>query len=326
MEQRLIKLTKFCAYPVYIVYKHWRDKYGIRHPMWLADHVFYNNFGRHINWDEPEDLNEKINWLKFHVDPHKWACLADKFAVREYVAKCGLADILVPLYGKWDSAQAVLDAWDSLPEEFVLKSNNGSGNIIIVSEESGGKNSINRQKLKKILESWLAEKDFGLDMAELHYQFIQNCIIAEKLLKDVSIKEFSCSMVDYKIWCFNGEPYGCHLAYDRKVGTSHHYFDYYDLEWNEHTELMSDVSPRHLLPRPKNWERMLEIAAILSKGHPQMRVDLYNQNGKIYFGELTFTSEGGYMGYFSQKLLLEMGKQIRLDLTMPGNEFMNHSK
>ena len=290
--------------------------------MKTAEKTFHDWLGYSINWDAPRDLNEKINWLKFHVDPYEWARLADKYEVREYIRERGLEDILIPIYGKWNSREEVLDAWDSLPDEFVLKSNNGCGNLMIVSEKSGGKEAVNKEELRKTLNKWLDEKEFGLLQAELHYQLIENCIFAEKLLKDESVETFSCSMVDYKIWCLDGKPYGCLVVYDRHIG-GHYILDWYDLEWNQHSEMMTDQNIKRVpIPKPKNWERMLEYAAILSNGHPQVRVDFYNINGKIYFGELTFTSACGYMCYFRPELLLKMGDEVTLDLNAPGNMFM----
>ena len=319
MNKVLVK--RMVTAPIRPLYKKLKHQYCKKNPMKLTDQVFYTKFQRHIDWDNPQDLNEKINWLKFHVNPREWAKLADKYTVREYVASRGLSDILVPLYGHWSSVEDFFKAWNLLPDEFVLKSNNGSQHVVFVTKDQGGKKGINLDELSGILQSWLDEKEYNIEYAELHYQFIDNCIIAEGLLKDDSVKTFSRSLVDYKIWCFNGEPYGCLLAYDREIGTTHHYLDYYDLEWNERTDLMSDRSPRQPVPKPDNWERMIDIARVLSEGHPQMRVDLYNVGGKIYFGELTMTSANALMDYFSTELLLNMGKKIQLDLTMPWNEF-----
>ena len=167
----------------------------------------------------------------------------------------------------------------------------------------------------------MTAENYGQDSGELHYQFIQNCIIAEQLLKDESVSSYSKSLIDYKIWCFNGIPYGCLVVFDREIGEKQHSMDFYDLDWNERTDLMSNKEKRHPIPKPENWDNMLEIARILSEGHPQMRVDLYNIGGKIYFGELTMTSAGGYMDFFDRKLLVDMGNHIKLDLDMPWNEF-----
>ena len=238
-----------------------------------------------------------------------WAKLADKYAVREYVKAKGLEDILVPLYGKWDNAQQLLQDWNNLPQKFVLKTNNGCGTVLIVKNKA----AINLPALKEKLDYWLKKKDIGIGTVELHYTIIKPCIIAEGLLDDPSVTSFSRSLIDYKIWCFEGKPFCCFVAYDREIGGAHHIFDLYDLDWNEHTEYMSDKTPRHLIPRPKNWERMKEIAATLSAGQPQMRVDLYNINGKIYFGELTMAGQGGYMDYFTDEYLLEMGRQFEVE-------------
>ena len=264
--------------------------------------------GKSLNLSDPKDLNEKINYLKFHADMNVWASLADKYAVREYVKGKGLEDILVPLYGKWDTSDGLLRDWDALPQKFILKTNNGCGTVLPIKDKSG----VDLDGLKKRLDKWLTKKDIGIGTVELHYNLIKPCIIAEELLEDPSVKSFSRSLVDYKIWCFEGKTFCCMAAYDREIGGSHHIFDLYDLNWNEHTELMSDKTPRHLIPRPKNWGRMKEIAGILSAGHPQMRVDLYDIDGKIYFGELTMTSQGGYMDYFTDGFLLEMGSQFEV--------------
>ena len=291
-----------------------------KHPMKAADQMFYDFFGRHIDWDNPKDINEKINWLKFHADPNEWAMLADKYLVREYVKNRGLEDTLIPLYGKWNTADEVLAAWADLPDEFVLKSNNGSGNLLIVTN----KNVIDMKRLRKTLIQWIKDKNYGVSLAEPHYQLINNCIIAEKLLKDDSTESFSCSLVDYKIWCMDGKPYGCLVIWDRHIH-GHYHLDWYDLEWNQHTELLTDHDTRFSIPKPDNWRYMLEIAGILSKGHPEVRVDLYSIKGKIYFGEMTFTDSGGYILDFSQELLKELGENVILDLSMPGNCFYEKS-
>lgn len=321
MNSNVKFFLKKILHPLYLLYrKHW-EKYGKKHPMERADEMYYKCMGKHIDWDSPKDLNEKINWLKFHADQHEWAKLSDKYLVRDYITEKGLKDILIPLYGMWNDVDSLFADWAELPNEFVLKSNNGSGNVFIVNDKNGGKNSVDKSKLRRKLKKWLAEKDFHLDEAELHYQYIKNVIIAEELLKDNDIESFSQSMIDYKFWCFNGKPYGVLVVYDRELGTSHHYLDFYDLNWNEKTSFMSDTILRHRIEKPKNFEKMIEISRILSEGFPQVRIDLYNLNGKIYFGEMTFTSLGGYMDYFNQITLLEMGNQIKLDLSAPGNEF-----
>ena len=295
--------------------------YGKKHQAWVASRYYKFATGKKIDWKNPKDLNEKINWLKFHENPKDWANLADKYLVRKYVQERNLGDILVPLYGKWNRTADMLADLDKLPDEFVLKCNNGAGLIHIVSNENGGKKALNLKELSQELSKWLSMSDFGFQEGEPHYTLIQNCIIAEKLLKDVSVKSYSQSMVDYKIWCFDGKPFGCLVVYDRSFDTHGYMLDFYDLEWNQRTDYMTDLSPRHKIPKPKNWDKMLEAAEKLSKGHPEVRVDFYNIDGQIYFGEMTFTSYGGYMTYFTQQALEEMGKLVTLDLSLPTNRF-----
>lgn len=265
-----------------------------------------------LNLSNPHDLNEKIQWLKFHTNLDIWARLADKYAVRDYVKERGLEDILIPLVGKYDNADDLLADWDRLPEKFVVKTNNGCGTVKLIKD----KNSVNLEELRSLLNKWLAVKHIGLGTIEFHYLRITPCLIIEEMLEeDTSMSQYSCSMIDYKIWCFNGKPYCCVTIYDRKHPTDY-VFDMYDLEWNCIREnVLGGEAMRYngYLPKPKNWDKMLEIASRLCAGHPEVRCDLYNINGKIYFGEMTMTARGGYQNHYTQEALDEMGKQIQLN-------------
>ncbi len=321
------KARSFLGYPFYRFQEYIRGRYRINHEMELAERLFKRKFDRKIDWENPKDLNEKILWLKFHEDQHKWANLADKILARKYVEERGLKEILIPLYKQWDSAKDVMADWNELPEEFVLKSNNGCGRVIVINSENGGKENADLQFIKSRLRRWQREKDYGVLSTELHYQFIKNSIYAEKLLPsdDVST-ENNYSLVDYKIWCFNGEPYGCLVVVDRQGGNKKRYFDYYDLNWTQRTDLLNDKTSKPFIPKPENWDRMLEYASILSSGIPQVRVDLYNIHGEIFFGEMTFTSACGFNDRYSNELLYEMGSRITLDYSMPWNEFAEKKK
>ena len=296
--------------------------YYSSHPMQRADYLFKKRFGRSINWQDPENLNEKINWLKFHVDPYEWACLADKYKVRKYVERRGLGNLLIPLFGEWQTVDAFLEDWESLPDEFVIKSNNGCGHNIIINRKNGGKKAIDKAALKKELKNWLKEKKYGLHNVELHYQLIDNRIMAEEFLSDPIDGRESNSLIDYKIWCFDGNPYGCLLVYNRGENGIYS-LDYYDINWEHHPEyLCGDHKQPMKIPKPINWEDMVNAARILSKGHPQVRVDFYNINGNVYFGELTFTSLAGFMTYFTEDALKDMGSKVTIDKTLPLNFFV----
>ena len=174
------------------------------------------------------------------------------------------------------------------------------------------KNSIDIHEIVKKTNRFL-RMPYGVHSGEPHYLFIKPKVIAEKLLEP--IESFSTSLIDYKIWCLNGVPSYILVCYSRskqevKVET-------YDLDWKHHPEysVFNDhyVNGGGKVPKPQNFDRMLEIARILAEGFKQVRVDLYNIDGHIYFGELTFTSNGGYMDYYTPDFLLEMGKNIDLN-------------
>lgn len=263
-----------------------------------------------LNLSNPKDLNEKINYLKFHENMQDWANLADKYAVRKYVTERGLAELLPPLYGRYESAEELIRHWETLPERFVIKSNNSCGTIWFVRD----KKIESLDTLRLELDSWLKPHltDTGVWTVEPHYQLISPCLIVEKLLEDKSVNNWSNSMVDYKVWCFNGNPYCIFVAYNRDVVTHHVCFDVYDLQWRKIAYAMIHHTEEKpiFIPKPINLDYLLECARILSKGHKQVRVDLYDINGRIYFGEMTFTSQGGYMDYFTPEFLLELGNQF----------------
>lgn len=324
MNTRTKRRIKTAFRPLYSGYKNIMKKRYLYKAMDRIDNKYMSLYGRRINWEEPTEYNEIVNWLKFHEDMNKWALLADKFRVREYVRKCGLEEILVPLYGKYDTVEALFSDWDTLPDEFVIKSNNGCGHATFITKENGGKSAIDKKELRAEIEYWLMEDDYGINNAEFQYLLIKNCILVEKLLIDTTIQEFSAAPIDYKIFCLNGNPYVCYTSYGRTLtatGSHKRTGDVYDLEWNERSEFMTDKENRIELPRPKNWEKMLEVASKLSQGHPQARVDLYNIDGKVYFGEITMTNGSGFDTEFKNELFEDMGRKIILDLSMPLNQF-----
>lgn len=260
------------------------------------------------HFEHPKDLNEKINYLKFYGDISKWPMLTDKYAVRKYIESIGLGDTLVKLYGKWDSVEDI--DWDSLPDKFVMKCNNGSGDVLICKDKA----KLDIEATKRYFDKML-HREFGVVSGEPHYALIKPCIIAEELLDASTQPCGSSSLVDYKIWCFNGNPHSVWCCYNRKQ--YHANVGVYDLNWQYHPEASvftkHYIMGRQQLPKPTCLDRMIEVAKKLSWGFPVLRVDLYEVNGHVYFGELTFTSQSGCMDYFSKKFLNETGALIKLN-------------
>lgn len=275
-------------------------------PVFLAKIRFRKMFGKKLDLNNPKDINEKILWLSLFSDITEWTRLADKYAVRQYVEEVGLGKYLVPLYGKWDKADDV--DWQSLPNSFVLKSNNGSGTVLVVED----KNSIDQEQVTKLLDKWL-KTDIAASTTEFQYADIKPCIIAEELLDFTKDENKSSSAIDYKIWCFNGEPHYIWACKNRVVG-QHTEVALFDLEWNYLPE--KSIFNEHyreqdeLVTKPKNLDEMIMVAKTLSKSFPVVRIDLYNINGRIYFGEMTFTSLGGTMDFYTPECLMEMGSMI----------------
>lgn len=280
---------------------------------WMGRHIpttlvkirYFAKFKHFPDLKNPIDLNEKILWLKLYNDISRWVELADKYRVRQYVEKLGLGKYLVKLYGKWDKAEDV--DFNNLPPNLIFKVNNGDGkgtNEIVKNLPEADHN-----KLRKLFHRWLTRKNIGDLSAEPQYKLMSPCIIAEELLP---IPSGAYSMVDYKIWCINGTPLYIWTCSDRDEDGGGADVMTYDLDWNAHPEysvFTSEYRKGKLLPRPKNLEEMLEVASKLSEGFPILRVDLYNIEGQIFFGELTFTSQGGMMDYYTQDFLNLLGEK-----------------
>lgn len=265
---------------------------------------------RNLNLGNPQNLIEKIVWMQFHTDTSLWTICADKYSVRSYVEEKGLAHILPKLYGSWEK---VVDInWDLLPQKFVMKTNNSCGQNLIVRN----KHELDIDNAKIKLDKWLKER-YGHQNAQLHYLRIKPRIIAEELLEDPSLPK-GTNLIDYKIVCINGEPESILVVSDRQH--NEYKVSFFDLEWNNISEKALNKDSNHYgnisVPRPKNLETMIEYARILSAPFPQVRVDFYDINGKIYFGELTFTTGYGYRSfeyseYLGSKINLSKIKRIR---------------
>lgn len=278
-------------------------------PKFLTSVEFKHTFGRRLNWKNPQDLNEKINWLKFYSDTSLWTRCADKYEVRKYVEERGYGDNLVKLYGKWDSVDDI--DWDKLPLQFVMKVNNGSGDILACKD----KTFLDKEKVLGKFDA-LLKKKFSDYNGEPHYMTMKPCVIAEELLDARKQPIETDTLIDYKIWCFNGKPYYVWACYNRHEGSVE--VATYDLGWKRHDE--KSIFTWHYkrahqdLPRPVALDQMLKMAAKLSEGIPQVRVDLYEVDGKPYFGEMTFTSAGGFNNFYTQEFLNELGNYT--DLTI----------
>lgn len=280
---------------------------GTYHPIVLARIRYLARFHKLLHLKNPRTLNEKILYLSLKTDTLLWTDCADKYKVREYVKGCGLEDILVKLYGVWDKASDI--DFCQLPDEFVLKSTHGSGDVKVVTDKSKLEIAATCEEYDKDLKTVYGAAESGH-----HYMRIQPRMIAEELLhNNPETTKVSSSLIDYKIWCFNGKAHFIWACANRDEHSTE--VMTYDRDWNAHPEYSifgSEYSRGKLLPRPKNLERMMEVAETLARPFPCVRVDLYNIDGKIFFGELTFTSLGGLMDFYTNEFQKLAGSLIDL--------------
>lgn len=293
-------------------------------PSWYARYYYKRVYNKRLNLKTPIDYLEKVQWLKVYSDLSQWTKLADKYRVREYVESCGLGHILVNLYGVWKDARDI--NFEVLPDKFVLKTNNGCGTNLLVYD----KKKLDKEFTVNLLNKWVKERQ-GLISFQPHLWNIERRILAEELLEDLSTKAISNSIIDYKFFCFHGEPYFINVLYDRdnksigakqKPAGNKIRENVYDLNWNIIPDILTSHSPYDnlpVIPKPECLGDMISISKRLSKPFPQVRIDLYLVNGKIYFGEMTFTS--GKMEEFSNEFLKKMGNKIDLSLAKRRSKF-----
>ena len=248
-------------------------------PTIYSVYLFWRIKGKIPNISEPRGMDEKLMWLKLHKNgssPLISQC-SDKYAVREYVEKCGYREILNELYGVWDSVDQI--RWSELPNSFVLKCNHGCGYNIICPD----KKKLCIEETEKQLNEWMHE-DYWLKYGEVQYRSIQHKIICEKMLGDGVHMPY-----DYKIYCFNGKPKYIMVCEGREKGKPKFFF--MDKNWNfcRMTQDGINAPDGFTIQRPEHLEKMIEIAERLSNPFIFVRVDLYSICGKIVFSELTFT-------------------------------------
>lgn len=252
------------------------------------------------NLKNPKTFNEKTTWLKLndYNENDLVSKCTDKYAVREYIKSKDCAGILNDLYGVYDNFDEI--NFDKLPNQFALKCVHGCAYNIIVKDKS----DFDKNSAKKKIEKWQKEK-YGYATSELQYTKIQPRIIVEKYLCDKNGK----MPLDYKFYCMNGKV-ECILVCserDEKLKLS-----YYTKEWKRLPYEKENWSSKKDILKPKNLAKMIECAEKLSQDFPFVRVDLYNDSGKIIFGELTFTPARSCAPYYSKKGNEELGKLLNL--------------
>ena len=260
---------------------------------------YKNVFGRDLDLENPKTFNEKLQWLKLHNRKPEYTVMADKYLAKKYVASKIGDEYVVPLLGVWDNPEDI--DFNTLPDQFVLKCNHNSGTGMYICVD---KSKLNIVAVKKELDKGLKE-NYYIQNREWPYKNIPRKIIAEKFLKDV---DDEC-LTDYKFFCFNGKPEIVYISKDNAVDAR---TDFFDMDFNHLNIHMKDPNAAVPPSKPQEFEKMKEIATILSKGIPHVRIDLYDISGRIYVGEMTFYHNGGFGPVSPDEWNYKLGQMITL--------------
>lgn len=258
--------------------------------------------GRKLNMKNPTTFNEKIQWMKFNYRFPLQSVVSDKLLVRDYVKEKMGKEYLIPLLGKWKKFDEI--DFDILPDQFVLKCNHDSGGLVVCRDKSALDYKKAKNKIEKSLKS-----NFYTIGREYQYRNIKPMILCEKF-----ISENGKVPMDYKIYCFNGKPDVILVCRNRFSNDSHKAeYLFYDQNWKFLPWIKGDEKKKDpKLPRPKNLDEMLEVAKKLSEDFIYARIDLYNVNGKIYFGEITLSPNSGFYSGLTEETDRILGEKIHI--------------
>lgn len=289
------------------VYKYYIGPDGKYTPYHLLPDYIYikilykRRMGKKLDLKSPKTFNEKLNWLKLYDRKPIYTTMVDKYEVKDYVARLIGEEYIIPTLGVWDSFDDI--DFDSLPERFVLKCTHDSGGVYICHEKA----KMNKKQLRWFFNYCLS-KNYYYSCREWPYKNVKPRIIAEEYIEDLAQGDLK----DYKIFCFSGNAKVLFVASERN-SIEETKFDFFDSEfkhlpivWNGHPN--AKVSPE----KPEHFDEMLEIASKLSQDIPQVRVDLYNLNGRILFGELTFSHWSGFVPFEPEEWDKKLGDMIIL--------------
>ena len=260
---------------------------------------YFFQVGKFPNLVNPKTFNEKLQWLKLNNIHSEYTKLVDKYLVKQYVEQMIGIEYIIPTLGVWNEFSEI--DFSKLPNRFVLKTTHDSGGVAIVKDKS----TVDMKKVRRRIERSLRH-NYYYDNREYPYKEVEPKIIAEKYMVD----ESGFELKDYKIFCFEGEPQIIQVDYGR---FTHHKRNMYDTNWNRLPfTLKFPTDWNREIPKPEGLDDMLDVARKLSKGFPHIRVDLYNINGKIYFGELTFFHGSGHEKFSPEEWNYRLGEWIQL--------------
>lgn len=297
MENRLYKAIKdpYWAFGVIL-----RRTIG----RWMNDRSFikweyFSGMGKFPDLDNPTTYNEKLQWLKLHDIHREYSQLVDKYEAKEVVRRLIGDEYIIPTLAVYDSLDEI--DFDKLPNQFVLKTTHDSGGVVVCPDKTKLDWKAARRKLEKSLRH-----NFFYEHREYPYRDVKPRIIAEKYMVDESGTELK----DYKFFCFDGKCKMLFIATGRNTGDVK--FDFYDPDFNHLPFVQGHPRTTKEIKKPEGFSKMIALAEELSKGFRHVRVDLYDINGKIYFGELTFFHFSGNVPFEPEIWDYKIGEWLNL--------------
>lgn len=256
---------------------------------------------KRLNLKNPKTYNEKLQWLKLYDHNPKYTEMVDKYAVKKYVADLIGEEYIIPTLGVWDSFDEI--DFGALPDRFVLKCTHDSGGLVICDDKDKLDIESARAKIERSLK-----RNYYYHGREWPYKNVKPRIIAEQYMEDEKTNELR----DYKFFAFDGEVKALFIATDRQKVGEETKFDFFDENFN-HLDFTNGHPNADVLPqKPEKFEEMKILASKLSKGIPHVRVDFYEVNGRIYFGELTFSHWSGMVPFEPEEWDYTFGSWIKL--------------
>lgn len=262
---------------------------------------YFIRFRKKLDWANPKTYNEKLQWLKVNFRLPIMSQMVDKVEAKNYVAKLIGDKYIIKTLGVWDNFEDI--DFSMLPSQFVLKTTHDSGGIVICKD----KTKLNMRAAKKRIDKSLRH-NFYSTSREWPYKDVKPRILAEEYMVDESGYELK----DYKFFCFDGDVKALFIATDRGNESEDTKFDFYDSNFNHLPVQNGHPNAKRIIEKPRGFEEMKVLASKLSKGFPHLRVDFYDINGKIYFGELTFFHWSGMKPFEPEEWDYTFGSWIKL--------------
>lgn len=259
--------------------------------------------GHSLDLLHPRTFNEKLQWLKINYRNPIYTQMVDKQAVKRYVSERIGEEYIIPTLGVWEHFDEI--DFNSLPTQFVLKCTHDSGGVVICKD----KRNLDMEKAKSIIEKSL-KRNFYWHGREWPYKNVHPKIIAEKFISDK--ENIDTKLTDYKFFCFNGKVNNVMVCLDRDSGATKFYFFSPDWKLMRINKRGKAAPLDFTLPKPECLDEMVFVAEKLAKGLPFVRIDLYQSNKMVYFGEITFFPDSGFDSNILQETDLEWGRMIKL--------------